>query len=249
MQAVDAVQPEVAVVLSRFAPSHQYMRLVEKSHRKRPHHPFGQLAVLVLIGQTDLVLVADGLPKRAQMRIVVWSEGMVLGHQQGGVQQGLPPFGGQHGGYFGQSLLGGITQFGIGVPLHPAHAQDQRFDFGHAKHQRRQHKARFELIADARFAANVRALLLQAADVAIQGAQADAQLGRQLLPADRITVLVQQLQELEQAFGSGHGGRICGWQKPHHRPKQVASVKTGTTAVWPEPAHRRDSAVSPCKKP
>ena len=97
----------------------------------------------------------------------------------------------------GEQLIGALGE--------PARAEYQGLDFVLGEHQRRQHEAGPQHITEAGCALDMRALRLQAADVAIEGAKADPQFRRQRLAADRPAVAAQRLQQGEQTFRSRHG--------------------------------------------
>ena len=104
--------------------------------------------------------------------------------------------------------VGGLRQLGVGgVVGHPARAEDQGFELVLAEHQRRQREAGAQQVADARVAVDARALFAQRGYIAVQGAQADAQFGRERGAGHGLAVRAQAFEQLQQAGGTaGHGG-------------------------------------------
>jgi hypothetical protein len=122
----------------------------------------------------------------------------------------------------------------------PAGTENQSLDLFFRKHQLRQHEAGLQDIADSGFAVDMRALRLQRGDVAIKGADADSQVCGQYLPADWALVAAQQLNQVKQACGSGHGSpeaishAVINWQHCEcksgvrsSRPLFIRPVMTG----------------------
>ena len=104
--------------------------------------------------------------------------------------------------------VGGLRQLGVGgVVGHPARAEDQGFELVLAEHQRRQREAGAQQVSDAGVAFDARALFAQRGDVAVQRAQAHAQLGGQRGAGDGPAVGAQAFEQLQQAGGAGHAGR------------------------------------------
>ena len=97
---------------------------------------------------------------------------------------------------FAKQAACGADQRAVALNNDGADAENQRFNFIFIEHQRRQKKISFvQDEADARCAADVRALLAQRFDVAIDGTQTDTKDTRQFLCGDGLAALSQVLQQ------------------------------------------------------
>ena len=106
---------------------------------------------------------------------------------------------------FAKQAACGADQRAVALNNDGADAEDQRLDFVFIEHQWRQEEIGFvQDKANARFTADIRALLAQGFDVAINGAQADAKVRCQFLRGDGLPTLAQVLQQGEEAVGAGH---------------------------------------------
>jgi hypothetical protein len=112
---------------------------------------------------------------------------------------------GQHGLYLGQRTAGTGTQGAVGMFGHPAGTQHQRFQLLFTEHQRWQHEAGAQHIPDTRLTLDMGTLRLQGRHIPVEGAQTNAKLAGQLCAGDGVTVAAQQLEQGQQAFGTGHG--------------------------------------------
>ncbi|OAS20844.1 hypothetical protein A5481_21060 [Methylobacterium platani] len=132
----------------------------------------------------------------------------------------------QHRGDLRQGVAGRCRQRAVGPPRHPAHAEDEGLDLLLAEHQRRQGEARAQDVAEARLALDRRSLRLEAGDVPVEGTQADAGLLREMPAADGLAMAPQDLEQIEQAFGTGHdragSGRIGRRSVADGRPEPKA---------------------------
>ena len=203
------VGAKVAKALAQLAPGRHDAAAVEIGHRKGPDQALGQAAVLVLIVQHHLVLGADraaqsGLPGLG------WGAGLHVGdHQAAGIDcdAQLQRQGAADAVHRG---AGGSGQLRVGLQAGPARAQQQGFELIGIEHQGRQQKARPHLKANAWIALDGRALLTQAGDIAVDGAQAHLQGLGQRRAGLGLAGAAQQIEQAEQTGRTGHRASIAG---------------------------------------
>src|SRR5581483_4436957 len=115
----------------------------------------------------------------------------------------------------------------------PAAAQHQGLDLLLREHQRRQHEARPQDVADTRLAIDMRTLALQRIDVAVERAQRDAEFIGERRPRHRKAVTAQNLDQVEETLGARHAlplrGRLARpaanlWQ--HQSEPWIAGCET-----------------------
>lgn len=210
--ALDAVAAEMAEVLPLLAPCGQQAHFGEIAQRDGLDLAAAGVAVLVGVADDEAAVFAQGLAdggKGADFCFAVLRRG-ADGKLRVGGGVGQPRR--QHAADFGERVFGGLGEGRLGVPRCPAYADDDGFQLALAEHQRRQLAVvAVQLVADACFAANVCALRAQGVDVAVERARADAQLGGKLGGGGgAFAAVAQDVEQLEQAGGFGHGGQILG---------------------------------------
>ena len=113
----------------------------------------------------------------------------------------------QHGEDLGQRAVGVARQRGVQPRLRQPRAGDECFGFAGAEHQRRQVEAGAHAVADAGFAFDRHALLLQVGDIAVHRAQRDLEtLGQPLGGGEPAPA--HQLHQLEQTVGTSHAAMV-----------------------------------------
>ena len=177
-QLEDPVGAEMAEALAQLAPRHHHADLVEEAEREGPDHAPGLRPLRPAIGDGQLVLGPDRPAHRGEVDAAA-GDRLAGPDQQGIGVEALAQIVRQHRRDLGQGVAGGVAQPVVGALRDPARAQHQRLDLVLREHQRRQHEAGPQHIAQPRLALDVGALRLQRGDVAVQGAQADPGLGRQ----------------------------------------------------------------------
>ena len=204
VQRDDAVDAKVANVAAQLAPRGDDANAIEIGQRKRPDRPIGVAALVVAIVDRDLPLGANRPPDRRQF-VFAHRNHLAGRNDQCRIVRVVAQIRRQHGKNFCERVARGCAQLRIGAFCDPARAEHQRLDLLFRKHQRRQHEAGLQHVAEAGFAVDRRALALQGGDVAIERANADAELVGERLPGHRLAVAAKDLQQFEQAFGARHG--------------------------------------------
>ena len=172
---LDAIDAEMAKRVARLAPGDEDQRRVEIGDRHRPDDAPGLRPAGVDVVERELALAADRGADRRQMRIALPAEPAGADERRRRGDE-LGAVGRHHGGELGQRAVGRLGEFGIGALADPQRAERQRLHFLDRQHQRRQSEAGLEHVAEPRLARDVGPLRLQSGDVAIERAQADAEL-------------------------------------------------------------------------
>ena len=204
------VGPEVAKVSAQLTPGRQHPRRLEEAHGKRPHGALAHRALGVAVVDLHLPFFADGPAQGGQPGF--GRRGGHGRHQQPAGVHGQAQMGRQGGADAVERMACSQGQLRVGLMRHPLRAQHQGFDFFLAEHQRRQREAGTQQVAQPGFALDLRALLAQGGDVAVEGAGADLQRVGQHGRAHRPSVAAQGFQQLQQAGGAG--GHVSGPQVP-----------------------------------
>ncbi len=166
----------MAEVLPQLAPAEQHAHLIEECERERPHHALARRARLVAVAESQLALGADRLAQQGRVDRIR-RDRRAPGRSAAPRHRALRADRGGNTAAIRASALRAASRSGrIGTIGHPARSQHQRLDLLGRKHQRRQHEAGPEHIADSRLALDRRAQCLQAGHVAIEGADAYADL-------------------------------------------------------------------------
>ena len=126
----------------------------------------------------------------------------------------LGAVGRHHGGELGKRAFGRLGELGIGALADPQRAERQRLHFLDRQHQRRQSEAGLEHVAEPRLARDVGPLRLQSGDVAIERAQADAELFGERRAGYGSAAAAQRLDQRQQAAGARHrANRRQAWRR------------------------------------
>ena len=193
----------MAIAVAQFAPADDDADTVIKGERERPDRAVRDRALFVGIGDLDDVFGADRLADRGELAVAHRDRIAGADQQAGGFYIG-PEIVGQHRVDLGEHVARRLAERLVGAFRYPARAEHERLDLFLRKHQRREHEAGAQHIADARLAIDRRALRAQRLDVAIQRAQRYAEFLGKHRTRDGTTMPPQHLDQIEQALGAGH---------------------------------------------
>ena len=188
---------------AQLAPGHQHAGRFEEADRHGPDDPLGARALLVGVADGQFPALVQRAPQKREI------DGLrpvpAVADHQGVVLHALAQVGGKDGGDFGHHVAGRLSHPLVGAPPDPLQAERQRLDLLGREHEGREQEAGLQHIAEPRLALDLRAHGLERGDVAIERAQRNPRLPRQHRPAHRAAVTAEDLQEIEKAFGAGHG--------------------------------------------
>ena len=198
-------------ILTQFAPGGEQARILKIADGKRPDRALTAMSAGVGVTEMEFVLLAQGVTDlRENLKFARAIAAVFLAAQRIKRlrRKACRPFRRQGIMNFAKQAACGADQRAVALNNDGADAENQRFNFIFIEHQRRQKKISFvQDEADARFAADVRALLAQRFDVAIDGTQADTKDTRQFLCGDGLAALSQVLQQGKEAVGAKHNQR------------------------------------------
>ena len=203
-----AVATKMTKILTQFAPGGEQARILKIADGKRPDRALTAMSAGVGVTEMEFMLLAQGVTdlredlKFARAIVAVFLAAQRIKRLR---RKACRPFRRQGVVDFVEQAARGAGHVAIALDDDGTDAEDQRLDFVFIEHQRRQEEVGFvQDEADARLATDVRALLAQGFDVAVDGAQADAKIRRQFLRGDGLPIVAQVLQQGEEAVGAEH---------------------------------------------
>ena len=199
----DTVEAEMPEVLPRLAPGGQDLGLPEESDRDRPDDALARSPLFVRIAEVQAPLLLHRRAQRGEMR---GAGAAVHAGEQGAIaclEFGLRRHGGED---LGQRVLGRLVEHRVAALGDEAQAEQERVHLVLAEAQGRQEESGAEDIAETGLTLDDGALGLESSDVAIEGAQRNADLLGQIGAADRMPPSAQSLEQVEQAGGTGQRG-------------------------------------------
>ena len=208
----NAVAAEMAEVPAQCAPGGEQARVFKVAEGDGPHRARARLPGGVGVVEVEGAMLAQRAADVCQRLLLCRAAGRRLfaaERIEGLCGEARRPFFRQHVVDFAEQAARGSGHVIIALDDGGADAEDQRLDFVFVEHQRRQEEVRLvQHETGSRRATDVRALLAQRVDVAVDGAQADAEAGGERGRADGTAAVAQVLQQGEQALATGHAGQV-----------------------------------------
>ena len=188
--------------------------MVEEGERQRPDDALARPPLAVAIGDPRPASGADGAADGRKIDGIARGDGGTRPEHQHRIVDSAGEIRRQHRDDLGHGIPRRERERSIGPVGNPARAQQQRLDLILSEHQRRQHESGLEHVAEPRLALDRCALPLQRDDVAIERADADAELICKLAARHRPPVAAQELDKIEQPLGARQGGSFSPADRP-----------------------------------
>jgi hypothetical protein len=163
----DTVRSKMAKPLPEFAPGHNDARLIEIADAEWPNRALGRGALCVAVGKRKLAFGPDSAANRRKVKRAC-DRGFPRRHNEGRCLDVVTDPRWQDGGDLNDRIARCDRELFVGPRFNPAGAQNERLDLLAAQHQRRKPEAWLQNVAQPRFALDLRALPLQANNVAVE---------------------------------------------------------------------------------